>query len=205
MDLINQIQKEINLYFEQTKFVLKQTAYNTFIVEGNSTAINHIRKDKEQINVIHWFDSYWVYFEIKFVDRFDGNKKKYPQIFLSTSIFEGDVADSKKIQLFRAEWDNHDDNTEHPQPHWHIYPFDSFEEYGTFKELISESQKDEGFMGFVEQGQKIVDLSKFHFAMNGQWYIDNGHITYIDNDTSLIKWVSGVFGHIQTQLRYCNR
>ena len=203
MTLINQIQKEISLYFGDKLFVLRQTSYNTFKVEGNSKALNHIRKDKEEINVLQWFDSYWVYFEIKFVDRVIGKIKDYPQIFLSLSIFEGDAQDSKKIQLFRAEWDNYDDNNEHPQPHWHIYPFQSFEDYDTFKELLSDSQNNGGFGAFVEQSPKVVDLSKFHFAMNAQWYSDNGHITFIKDDNALIKWVSGVFGHIQTQLKYC--
>lgn len=197
--LVKEIEDIAGIYFTDSTFRLTNHEYNGFRIEGTSNAINKIRNDKNQIKVLKWFKNFWVYFEIKFIE-----KDAYPNIYLTLSIFEGDINDDYKIQLFRAEWDNHDDNLEHPQPHWHIYPFNSFEEYQTFKELVTETADGDGFDNFVTGSPKIVDLSQFHFAMNGQWYNELGHINRISDNSALINWISGVLGHIKYQLNYLN-
>lgn len=197
-ELIKKIEDIASLYFLESAFKLNSKDYNIYKIEGNSSAINNIRNDKQQINVLKWFKNYWAYFEMRIIPN-----DEYPTIFLSISIFEGEADDDYKIQLFRAEWDNYEDNSEHPQPHWHFYPFNSFEEYDTFKELVNDtSGETDGFQNFVDGNAKVVDLSKFHFAMNGQWYLQKGHISRIDNDSSLVNWISGVFGHMKYQLNY---
>lgn len=199
IDIIRKIEEVANIYFLESKFKLRALSNNSFRIEGDSFAVNNVRNDKQQIKVLKWFKNFWIFFEIKIIEK--GN---YPNIFLTISVFEGENSDNHKIQLFRAEWDNYENNLEHPQPHWHIYPFNSFEEYDTFKELVSEASTQEGFSNFITDSSKVVDLSKFHFAMNGQWYYEKGHVSKIDNDNSLINWISGVFGHIKYQLNYIN-
>lgn len=199
--LISEIESVCKPYFPHSKFNLRRTRINEYVVDSDimSTALNCIRNFNELINVISWFNEFWFYFHIKFIlgDATD-------KIFISTSVFQGKIDDNIKTQLFRAEWDNFNGNTIHPQPHWHFYPVaiesKALEDFEEFMRL----QKEEGFEDYMRTSPKpgLIDLRKIHFAMNGQWADGKTHIHQINEEKELLSWLSGLLKHIKEQLEY---
>jgi hypothetical protein len=228
--IVSKIENIFIAYFSESIVKLHPRKYGLYTISGFplSKAINIIRNDREPINVLKWFDDFWMYFEIRFIQTDVTEKKekpstdienqehliqqehlvqidnKYYQINLSMSIFQGVDSDSIKTQLFRAEWDNYLDNRIHPQPHWHIYPFKY--DYKTYKdfETFLEIKDEPGFEEFIEAKTKheIIDISNLHFAMNGQWSTNNGHTHFIKNIEILFNWLNGLLDHIKEQLEY---
>ena len=212
--IVSKIEKIIDSYFLESTVKLHPIKYGFYILSGDfpSKAINIIRNDREEINVLKWFDDFWMYFEIRFIPAdVQQNQEnlieiddKYYQINLSLSIFQGVDSDLIKTQLFRSEWDNYVDNKKHPQPHWHIYPFKydykTYQDFETFIELKDEPEFEE----FIEikRDNEIIDITNLHFAMNGQWSINKGHINHIKNANVLFNWLNGVLNHIKEQLEY---
>src|SRR5680860_1703151 len=135
VSIINSLQNVFEVIFPDSKVHLIEIERFHFSTQSNnvSKAINNRKNSKEEVNVIYWFDEFWVYFDIKFIQS---------KIFLSLSVFQGSIDDDRKTQLFRAEWDNYDDNLEHAQPHWHIYPFkynsQAYDDFETFIDLYSD-------------------------------------------------------------------
>lgn len=202
-DLDNAI-REINMtckfFFQESTFFFNLKG-NKFIITGNnvSKAINHNKNDLEEVNVIKWFDNFWVYAEIK-AERSETGEQN---IFISLSVFQGDDTDEVKYQLFRAEWDNFQDNDTHPQPHWHIYSNQQLEKTVTmFADLIEDEKED--FMGLInEEKEKGIDLRKIHFAMKGLWDSEGGgHIHQIREGRAIVNWFQGLLGHIKSQLEF---
>lgn len=212
-----------------TKLIFEKKGYGIFKISGRylTDAINNRKNLKEPIKVLKWFDDFWLYIEIRFIkvsneykdwkkDKRDEFVKmltnqfiKFEEDFFQTSVtlsvFQGDDDDTKKTQLFRAEWDSFADNKIHPQPHWHVFPFKydykTTEDFETYMELY----KEQDFEDFIRsENNKLADISKFHFAMNGQWTMNNGktHIHLIESDESLTNWIAGVLSHIKDQLEY---
>lgn len=190
---------------EVFKFILNDSSFNltekkqnVFISESNnmSKAINIKRNDKNEVNVVYWFNNFWIYFENRLIDN---------KIFLSLSIFQGESHDDKKTQLFRAEWDNYDENKIHPQPHWHIYPHkynsQTHEDFETFIGFTSEPTFEDVLNN---NSGKIVDISKFHFAINGNWFNGDNHIKLcnVNEEKELKMWLNGLIIHIKEQLEY---
>ena len=200
---IKLIQDTFEKSIPSSKIVLVQKGFNYYVISGNniSKAKNNNKNNPEEINVINWFDDYWLYFEITFYNL---EKESY-QINLSISVFQGKT-DDLKLQLFRAEWDNWEDNKTHPQPHWHIYPgkynSDIFSDFETYIGLRKESEG--GFSEFIETSQSttLLEMTDFHFAINGQWAEKKGHIHKVENIDSLCDWITGLLGHIKEQLEY---
>ena len=195
-----------DIYFSNIK--------NSFILQGNSTAINNHNGSKDLVNVLYWFDNFYVYIIIQFIqmqieskftrdfDRkhyFDSLKENYLKIganyfnvVVSISVFQGGEEYKDKKQLFRAEWDNYDSNKHHPQPHWHFYP----EEKNN-----NDFNVDKMDMDFLQGGlQKEIDIKRVHFAMNGQWSENRSHIHRIICQDTIINWVPGLLSHIKVQL-----
>lgn len=149
------------------------------------------------MSVIKWFNDFWLYIEI----RFERSESGIPNTFISLSIFQGDNSDDRKKQLFRAEWDNFDNNENHPQPHWHVYPNYSFEK--TFNEFLEMTDEANSFADLLnEEKSKLIDLKRIHFAMNGTWSNKGGHIHKISDENTIINWFQGVLAHIKSQLEY---
>ena len=175
-----------------------------FIINGDniSKAISQKKNDNKTVNVLNWFDDYWLYIEIKFIPK--SNKKSLPNTFFTLSIFKGNIDDEIKEQLFRAEWDNYENQSyKHPQPHWHIYTSNEKEELQqTVEEAIA--QTDDTFIDFIEDKNEFTNLSSFHFAMNGQWSNKNTDVHKIENETDLINWFAGVLNHLKKELKYLN-
>lgn len=193
-----------------------------FIITGKdlSPASNNYNGIPELINALKWFNNFWIYISINFEpisseSKFprDYNKKKYIEILdsnylkiknqyynviVSISVFQGGYQANEKKQLFRAEWDNYDDNKVHPQPHWHFYPEENLlsDKDDTFDFVLDEKND---FL--VDASLHKIDLKRMHFAMNGQW-AQNGHqIHKICDSKILVNWLYGALSHIKEQLK----
>lgn len=227
-DLVNKIIDKIAYHFENSTFQLHESFYSNYVISGYplSKAINVNKNDKIPVNTLLWFDDFWVYFEIKFSKReLESFSKKderesyelklqesnvkiedaYYNINVTLSVFQGDDSDDNKTQLFRAEWDNYDDNLYHPQPHWQINPFkyDS-KTYEGFEEFLRRKEE-ETFETSLASGanrNELVKINKFHFAMSGQWAENRNHIHKINNESILLNWLDGMLGHIKEQLKF---
>lgn len=197
-NLIDEINKSCKIYFVESTFFLTLSSTNRFRISGDNTskAINNRRNSREEINVIKWFDNFWVYLEVKFENE---------NTFISISIFQGEESDSEKNQLFRAEWDDYNNTEEkHPQPHWHITANQAIE--NTFKELVEEDPE-EGFAALIlnEEKTKIIDVNKIHFAMNGNWINNEGHVHSLNDNDKIVKWFNGLFSNMKEQLEYVSK
>jgi hypothetical protein len=170
--------------------------------EGVSLAINRFENPIEQVKVQNFFDDFWLFMEIRFV--YDRSEEKQAGLkintYLSISIFQGEQNDDNKNQLFRAEWDDHRNPLEiHAQPHWHATSNLAMER--TFDEYSSVFDNGDFITMLKNEKSKIVDLSKLHFAMNGNWYNDSTHIHEIEDEKQMVKWLQGLLSHIRTELQ----
>lgn len=185
-------------------FIFHKKESFLYVSSGNniSQAINIRKNDSQQVNVSNWFDDLWLYIDLRYVPKRTKSKEVIPNIFFSLSVFQGEADDVEKIQLFRAEWDNYDTpSNNHPQPHWHFYTRKDIEDLKkTFKELI-ESPED-NFEDFIKSDREIIDIEKFHFAMNGQWSINNSDVHKISTESELTNWFAGILNHIKKELEY---
>lgn len=187
-----------------------------FVITGNdlSPALNNHNGTREPINTLKWFNNFWIYIVINFKpivveSKFtkDFNKKKYFEIvdsnylkiknqyynvIVSISVFQGGYQANEKKQLFRAEWDNFDDNIIHPQPHWHFYPEE---------DVIIDFAMDEKNDFMENESLRKIDLKRMHFAMNGQWSQNKTQIHKINDSKVLVNWLVGALRHIKEQLR----
>jgi hypothetical protein len=201
-ELIEQINQRCKVYFLESSFLLEPIYHNMIIAKSNyySEAVNNYKNERKRVDVIKWFKDFWVYVEIR-IDQ-ASNRNNSPDIIISISVFQGDESDRIKNQLFRAEWDNYtNSDAKHPQPHWHIYPVMYHHE--TFTESLELLDDGESFQDILNGGtHKIVDLKKIHFAMNGQWSSDGKYVHTINDTKTIVKWFSGVFECIKTQLEY---
>ena len=226
-DLVKKLVDEISYHFENSTFQLHESSYNIFVVNGNylSKAINIFKNQKIPVNALNWFDDFWIYFEINFakipleslpkkeresyeLKLQESNikiKNDYYNVNVTLSVFQGEETDDNKTQLFRAEWDNYDDNLFHPQPHWQINPFKyDIKTYETFEEWIGLEVED-GFESSLEdkvKNNELIKINKFHFAMSGQWADNRSHIHKINSELILLNWLNGMLGHIKEQLKF---
>lgn len=190
------------IYFgESFSFIQKS---NIFYTSSNnqSCALNIRKNDKAPIKVINWFDDIWVYIEIKFVP--DLKKRAFPYTYFSLSVFQGNIDDNDKTQLFRAEWDNYPDSEKsHSQPHWHIYPHKyKMKVHQNFEDFLKHSEKDDDFHSYKKNEKDLVDINKFHFAMNGQWSKNKSDIHSISERSDLTNWFNGLLNHLKIELEY---
>lgn len=210
-----------DIFSEKLIFTSLSGKERSYIISGSdlSFATNNHNGTYNQISVLKWFDDFWIYMEfnfkqipveskfskgfdkIKYYELLNGNflkiNNEYYNLIVSLSIFQGGYTKEEKIQLFRAEWDNYEDNKSHPQPHWHFYTEDN---------KLSETTNDSKFVlddniDFLNEiAPKKFDLKRMHFAMNGQWAQNGHHIHKINNPTIVVNWISGLLRHIKEQL-----
>lgn len=200
--VIKEINKSCKSFFSESSFCLNQERLNRnrYIISGShlSPAINNYNNDREVVKVLKWFANFWFYLDV----RFEPSQTTMPNIFISLSVFQGDDSDKTKNQLFRAEWDNFDNDDKHPQPHWHVcYDFLFPKTFDEFDQFISESG---GFLAEIEkQKSKCIELNRIHFAMNGQWSTKGGgHCHKISDENAIKYWFQGLLGHIKCELEY---
>lgn len=198
--IIAELNKVGKNYFLESSFYLTYVngSFSKYISKGDfsTKALNNNKNSREEINVIKWFDDFWISIEI----LFNQPDIKTFNTFFTLSVFQGDSNDNIKNQLFRAEWDTYDNNKEHPQPHWHFYSNRKIENIvNDFIDLIND--EDIGFASSLnEEKSKGISIEKIHFAMQAQWGQNIGHIHKISEEATIINWFQGLLGHIRTQL-----
>lgn len=202
MDRIIAELKKVGKDYFGNSFHFKQNV-NLFIAKSDfmSFAINSKKNDAQKVSVINWFDDLWLFIEVKYVPKIS-KKRIIPNISFSLSVFQGEITEERKMQLFRAEWDNYDEpNDKHPQPHWHIY---TKKEELTAEDFNDEiEQKINPFNEFLESDRnKIINTDRFHFAMNGQWSDDKTDVHSISVESDLINWFRGLLNHLKKELEY---
>ena len=198
--LLSDIEDECRLFFDNSTFHFNQVNFNKWKVIGDY-ATKARNEDRGKVDVINWFDDFWIYLEIEFHRL----KEDFPNVFISLSVFQGKPEDQIKDHLFRAEWDNYEGNEIHPQPHWHFYPVRYShkirEDFETFIKLVD--KEDEGFEAQLgSEATKVIDLKNIHFAMNGRWDLEGSHIHRVKDEKTIIYWLKGLFGHLKSQLEY---
>jgi hypothetical protein len=171
-----------------------------YTIDGTSDAINRFDYPQESVKVLHWFDKFWLYINFKFVlvDKKTGKKNNREMTtHISLSVFQ--EQDNEKNQLFRAEWEDYsDENQQHAQPHWHITSSQAIE--NSFVKYTDTFEKQEFIELLQSEKQKVFDVKKIHFAMNGDWQNNNDHINKIENEQQVVNWLQGVLCHIRTEL-----
>jgi len=198
--IIPEINKASKNYFLESSFYLSEINNIKYRSTGNYTskAINHNKNSNEEINVVKWFDDFWVYMEI----TFNPIDNKTVNTFFSLSVFEGSNDNNVKTQLFRAEWDTYD-NDHHPQPHWHFYSNGVFENIVKDFEAIIDQEQSEFLEMIDKEKSKGIELKKMHFAMSALWNKNiDSHTHKISDDNELVKWYQGLLNHIKSQLEY---
>ena len=94
----------------------------------------------------------------------------------------------------------------HPQPHWHFLSNKSIENtISSFAEGISGNMEETFEEVLHKEKSKTIDLSNFHFAMNGDWNNTSVYIHKIDNEKSLAQWFGGLLGYLKTELEFIDR
>ena len=171
-------------------------AFRLKINQDCSDAYDDYGNSGDSVKVVKWFSDYWLFVEIQF---------HHPKgVLITLSVFQGEESDSLKNQLFRAEWDDYEDrNMNHPQPHWHFVRNKSIENtVSSFAEIASDDIKDTFEEVLKEEKGKTIDLSKFHFAMNGDWNNTSVYIHAVNDENNLAQWFGGLLAYLKTELKY---
>ncbi|MBK9254896.1 MAG: hypothetical protein IPM42_05360 [Saprospiraceae bacterium] len=180
----------LNLRFEP----LDSKQLGIFRLQGTSQAINFRGDYPEEIKVIHWFADFYIYIEIRFLQN-------YTHKLISTSIFHGQENDSRKNQLFRAEWDDYyKDSESRPQPHWHITRDNAI--YDRFSDFTNHKDEKEkiGFENYDVVQAEVFDTKKIHFAMSGNWQNQISPVHKIEDASKVVAWLEGLLEHIKYEL-----
>ncbi|PUV23137.1 hypothetical protein [Sphingobacterium athyrii] len=203
LGIVEAINKECKvLFIENFKLLPSKGHHNIYVYRtfGNASALN--RYDYEPVKVLRWFDNFWVYVEVKFIiekSKIVNRNIENTHTNISLSVYEGQEGDDMKIQLFRAEWDDMNNPEEkHSQPHWHITSSQAIEK--TFEEYSSHFD-DGDFISLLEKEKdKVFDVKKIHFAMNGNWQDNQTHVHPIRSADQVTKWLKGLLAHIRLEL-----
>jgi len=203
LGIVESINNECKVLFvESFKLIPSNGHHNISVyrIEGNSLAYNRI--DSEPVKVLKWFDRFWLYIEVKFINQRTKVINKIIQntyTNISLSVYDGDDNDDLKVQLFRAEWDDMNNPEEkHSQPHWHITSSQAIEK--TFENYSNHFDNGDFITLFEEEKAKLFDVKKIHFAMNGNWHNDQTHVHEIRNSDQVAKWLKGLMSHIRVEL-----
>lgn len=203
LGIVDKINKECKILFiDSFKLMPFKSHHNifSFRIEGNSLALN--RYDFEPVKVLRWFDKFWLFIEIKFIvekTKIVNKEVEITHTNISLSVYEGDDNDERKIQLFRAEWDDFNNTTEkHSQPHWHITSSQAVEK--TFEEYSNHFDNGDFIALLEKEKSKLFDVKRIHFAMNGNWQENQTHIHTIKNSDQVSKWLKGLLSHIRLEL-----
>lgn len=192
-ELVNNINDKCKFLFPNQLFKLEEKGKTInsriYKIQGSSKALNKKRNDSIEVSVLNWFEDFYLYIEIKCVDK---------HTFISLSIFKGNDSTLNKHQLFRAEWDDYDrDDETHAQPHWHITTDLAIAD--NFMGYLGE-QEQSTFEVFELSKSDVFDVKNFHFAMLGNWQQDENHIHKISESQKVVKWLVGLLKHIKTEL-----
>mgnify|MGYP001416517919 CR=1 FL=1 len=196
IEIINKLNRFLRDYFNVKHDLLKSVDKLNYRLEGDSDAINYRHNSPEQVRAIRLLDSFYIYIEVRFT-------MSYQNKFISVSVFQGEPYDLRMNQLFRAEWDDYsDEQSNHPQPHWHITRDNAHEL--NFNELFESNEKeiDLSLMAYEESSKNVLDIKKIHFAMSGFWHYNNeGHVHKMDDADKVVNWMRGLLEHIKFELK----
>lgn len=190
------VSKDFNLKLANTR-----NNRQVYTIDGQAEAINRFDYPQESVKVLDWFDKFWLYIKFQFVftNKKVGRKNNTEvTTHISLSVFQ--EQDGEKNQLFRAEWDDYNDETQqHAQPHWHITSSQAIE--NSFVKYTDTFEKQEFIELLQSEKQKVFDVKKIHFAMNGDWQNNNNHINKIENEQQVVNWLQGMLAHLRTELK----
>lgn len=201
--LISELNSKSGIYFDDffnVKVVRRDSSVIACRNEGRSFALNRFDIPQEKVRVLKWFDNYWIFLEIRCAYNINEITKSVENyINISLCVFQGEDSDEDKYQLFRAEWDDFcNPNEIHSQPHWHITSSQALEK--TFVSYAIDLDKKD-FVDFLEsEKQRVFDVKKIHFAMNGNWANSETNIHKIDNEEKVLKWWFGILNHLRIEL-----
>jgi len=120
----------------------------------------------------------------------------------SILIFEGTALDESKTPILRAEW-GLSENGLHAQPHWHVYPSYINKEITPF---IDSSKVETSIFTPEQTTEDDSDtthfLSKFHFAMEARWHLNNREHVIEFTESGLVNWLRGCLEYTKSQLSY---
>lgn len=203
LGIIDKINKDCKaLFVHNFKLVPSKGHHNIYVfrIEGNSFALN--RYGYEPVKVLSWFDSFWLYLEVKFIFEESKVGKRIVETKhtnISLSVYEGTNDDDRKFQLFRAEWDDMNNPSEkHSQPHWHITSSQAIE--NTFEEYSKHFDNGDFLSVLEKEKENLFDVKQIHFAMNGNWQENKTDIHIIENADQISKWLRGLLNHIRIEL-----
>jgi len=185
-------------------FQLSRSNDNAFVytIEGKSWALNRFPNESKKVKVLEWFDDFWLFLEIRFKveDKKNGRRKEsQTNTFISLSVFQGKDSDDEKYQLFRAEWDDHNNPDEkHAQPHWHITSSQAIE--NTLVKYAEEFDQQEFLQMLESEKQKVLDVKKIHFAMNADWQTNETHLHKMDDEQQIVNWLQGMLNYLRIEL-----
>jgi hypothetical protein len=152
--------------------------------------------------------TYWLALSLYFVPALE----RFRLIQASLLVFEGPWADSEKIPLLRAEWDELEEDGVHAQPHWHVYPAGA----GALRHSAADDfpAAPPGPVEFVPQAAPptdpgeagIQDLPRFHYAMATRWHLEEGASYRCSfSEGGLVSWLVGCIDYIRGQLPHISR
>ncbi|KAA6315477.1 hypothetical protein EZS27_034066 [termite gut metagenome] len=203
--LIDTINSSCKPLLGQSFALTKRKQGNNFClyrINGTSDALNEFDNPADIVKVLKWFNDFWVFLEIKFtIEEKKVINKRTNEIYVcfSLSIFQGENSDNKKYQLFRAEWDDYNNTEEkHSQPHWHITSNQALEK--TIEEYADIFDNRYLISLLDEERNKVFDVKRIHFAMNGNWQNDETHIHKMENEQQIAKWLQGMLNHLRIEL-----
>jgi len=177
----------------------------SYVVAGTSSALNRFQ-NSEKVNVIQWFDHFWLFLKITFMKE-EQNVSKQNEFRINTislSVFQGKDADEDKYQLFRAEWDDYNKPDEkHAQPHWHITSSQAIEK--TLVKCTENFDEDDFGQQFFlqtleDEKQKVFDVKKIHFAMNADWQSNESHVHKTEKPQQIVNWLQGMLYYLREEL-----
>lgn len=200
-EFLSGLNKVAKIHFNDDSISLKVKDISSycFVSQNNSLALNYHKADSEQVKAVRFVKDIWIYIIIRFKQSKDFEIQSF-----SLSAFKGAEDDPYKQQIFRAEWDNYQDDVSHPQPHWHFYSNADVEYLKKqFSEITDVEQR--GFLSELadESHLKMIYFPKLHFAISSQWQFQKGHICLFDNQSLFINWFDGLLEHLKTELVDC--
>jgi hypothetical protein len=210
-DLIRGLNSFNKVFFNKQAPVCFAEKQSEYVLASNdcSKAIDIKRNESREVNVVRLAEDYWLYVVLKFVIKdtstpHTSRSKNSPAIFFSLSLFQGEHSDDKKTQLFRAEFDSYDTNSNHPQPHWHFLVGDNYSmpPYNFEEHLSKEKPRFDDFVS--GEKRSALAMSKIHFAMCASWFKGEGHIFKAEDNKQFLDWYCGLLDHIKSQLKYLN-
>lgn len=214
--LVNDFQKFIRSFLGVDRIVITALIPNQYTF-GISQDIAWIQYREPNANfddiavpfVAHEQYRYWISVHFDFLKA---SKPKH----ISLKFFSGLNKDFIK-PIFRADFANNNDGSEHGQPHWHFYYWDESQN----------SQKDSGFEQFMESDslagalgaedltnegieaqtvlqESLSKLNKFHFCMSSKWLENKGSIYSLDSSKhgDVIHWLKETVEYVKGQINY---